>query len=110
MDEPNVIGAAHLRVARPTDDLDAVVRFYRDGLGFEVLYEFADHDGFDGAARARRGGVPPGVHRKVGHRAGIGIKKKAVEYIEVDEEVFQALPEQEVETTDDPDEEETDGE
>jgi len=22
-----------LRVARPTDDLDAVLRFYRDGLG-----------------------------------------------------------------------------
>jgi len=26
----------------------AVVKFYRDGLGFEVLYEFKDHDGFDG--------------------------------------------------------------
>jgi len=25
-------GQAHLRVARPTDDLEAVVRFYRDGL------------------------------------------------------------------------------
>ncbi len=39
---------AHLRVARPTDNLSAVVQFYRDGLGFEVLYEFHDHDGFDG--------------------------------------------------------------
>ena len=38
----------HLRVARPTDDLAAVVRFYRDGLGLEVLYEFAGHGGFDG--------------------------------------------------------------
>jgi catechol 2,3-dioxygenase-like lactoylglutathione lyase family enzyme len=35
-------------VARPTDDLAAVVRFYHDGLGFEVLAEFRDHDGFDG--------------------------------------------------------------
>jgi hypothetical protein len=48
MDEPNGIRAAHLRVARPTDDLDAVVQFYRDGLGFAVLSEFRGHDGFDG--------------------------------------------------------------
>ena len=27
-------------------DLTAAVKFYRDGLGFEVLYEFKDHDGF----------------------------------------------------------------
>lgn len=37
-----------LRVARPTDNLDAVVRFYRDGLGFDVIGGFQDHDGFDG--------------------------------------------------------------
>ncbi|GMU02698.1 VOC family protein [Corallococcus caeni] len=37
-----------LRVARPTTNLDAVVRFYRDGLGFEVLGGFEDHAGFDG--------------------------------------------------------------
>jgi len=37
-----------LRVARPTDCLEAVVRFYRDGLGFEVIAAFDDHDGFDG--------------------------------------------------------------
>jgi len=42
------LAKAHLRVARPTDDLIAVTRFYRAGLGFEVLYEFRDHDGFDG--------------------------------------------------------------
>jgi hypothetical protein len=42
------LGPAHLRVARPTDDLEAVVRFYHDGLGLEVLFEFKDHDGFDG--------------------------------------------------------------
>jgi hypothetical protein len=39
---------AHLRVARPTDKLAEVVKFYNDGLGFEVLYQFTDHDGFDG--------------------------------------------------------------
>jgi catechol 2,3-dioxygenase-like lactoylglutathione lyase family enzyme len=43
------ISAAHLRVARATDDLSAVVGFYRDGLGFQVIYEFHDHAGFDGA-------------------------------------------------------------
>jgi hypothetical protein len=39
---------AHLRVARPTDQLEVVVRFYREGLGFVVLGEFQDHEGFDG--------------------------------------------------------------
>lgn len=37
-----------IRVARPTDNIDALVPFYRDGLGFEVLYRFEDHAGFDG--------------------------------------------------------------
>ena len=37
-----------LRVARPSDDIDALLPFYRDGLGLTVLYRFADHDGFDG--------------------------------------------------------------
>jgi hypothetical protein len=36
------------RVARPTDHLEEVVRFYRDGLGLCELGSFADHDGFDG--------------------------------------------------------------
>ena len=39
------LGKRHLRVARPSDNLDAVVKFYRDGLGFTVLYEFTDHQG-----------------------------------------------------------------
>ena len=38
-----------LRVVRPTDQMDAVVAFYRDGLGFPELTRFSDHDGFDGA-------------------------------------------------------------
>ncbi|UPL49412.1 VOC family protein [Hymenobacter sublimis] len=37
-----------LRVARPTDQLAAVVRFYRDGLGLRELGSFAGHEGFDG--------------------------------------------------------------
>jgi catechol 2,3-dioxygenase-like lactoylglutathione lyase family enzyme len=37
-----------LRVARPTDDLEALLPFYVEGLGFEVLYRFGGHDAFDG--------------------------------------------------------------
>jgi len=37
-----------LRVARASDDLEALLPFYRDGLGLDVLFSFADHSGFDG--------------------------------------------------------------
>ncbi len=37
-----------LRVARHTDDLDALVRFYRDGLGLVEVGGFRDHGGYDG--------------------------------------------------------------
>lgn len=38
-----------LRVARPTDNLNEVVKFYTDGLGLEILYRFENHEGgFDG--------------------------------------------------------------
>ena len=40
--------AQTLRVARPTDNLTAVTRFYRDGLGLDVIGQFENHDGFDG--------------------------------------------------------------
>jgi catechol 2,3-dioxygenase-like lactoylglutathione lyase family enzyme len=57
----------HLRVARPTDQLAAVVAFYRDGLGFEVLFEFHDHDGFDGVMLGGRGAA---YHLELTHKAG----------------------------------------
>ena len=44
-----------LRVARPTDDIDRLMPFYRDGLGLAVLYRFEDHDGFDGVMLGRQG-------------------------------------------------------
>ncbi|HZH50483.1 MAG TPA: VOC family protein [Microvirga sp.] len=62
---------AQLRIARPTDRLDEVVRFYRDGLGFEVIAGFEDHDGFDGRMLGHPG-APwhlEFTHRR-GHRAG----------------------------------------
>lgn len=37
-----------LRIARPTDDIAALLPFYRDGLGLQVLGSFKDHAGFDG--------------------------------------------------------------
>ncbi len=37
-----------LRVARHTNRLDEVVRFYRDGLGLPEIGRFAGHDGYDG--------------------------------------------------------------
>jgi hypothetical protein len=37
-----------LRVARPTDQLVDVVRFYRDGVGLTEIGSFRDHEDFDG--------------------------------------------------------------
>ena len=39
---------AIMRVARPTDHLDAIAQMYAAGLGLTVLGEFRGHDGFDG--------------------------------------------------------------
>ncbi|KAK3187394.1 hypothetical protein K4F52_003739 [Lecanicillium sp. MT-2017a] len=46
---------AHLRVARPTDNIDGLLPFYRDGLGFEVLLRFGEHEGFNGVMLGLRG-------------------------------------------------------
>ena len=60
-----------LRVARPTDLLDEVIRFYTEGIGLTVLGSFEDHEGFDGVML----GVPGAYYhleftRKRGHAAG----------------------------------------
>jgi catechol 2,3-dioxygenase-like lactoylglutathione lyase family enzyme len=60
-----------LRVVRPTDHLEEVVRFYVDGLGLERLGSFEDHEGFDGVMV----GAPGAAYhleftRKRGHVAG----------------------------------------
>lgn len=46
---------AHLRVARPTGDLDRVATMYREGLGFDELGSFQDHAGFNGVMLGHRG-------------------------------------------------------
>jgi catechol 2,3-dioxygenase-like lactoylglutathione lyase family enzyme len=61
----------HLRVARPTDAWDEILRFYRDGLGLAVIDAFIDHEGFDGVML----GYPGQQYhfeftRKRGHAAG----------------------------------------
>jgi catechol 2,3-dioxygenase-like lactoylglutathione lyase family enzyme len=63
--------APTLRVARPTDHLEEVVRFYTNGLGLVRLGSFEDHDGFDGVML----GLPGAAYhleftRKRGHIAG----------------------------------------
>ena len=60
-----------LRVARPSDDLDALLRFYRKGLGLTLLYRFQNHEGFDGIMLGHPG-APYHFEftRAHGHKAG----------------------------------------
>jgi catechol 2,3-dioxygenase-like lactoylglutathione lyase family enzyme len=60
-----------LRIARPSDDLERLLPFYRDGLGLDVLFRFADHDGFDGVMLGKPG-APYHLEftRAQGHAAG----------------------------------------
>ena len=67
----SITNTTHLRIARPTDHLTEVTRFYRDGLGFEVIASFDNHDGFDGVMLALKGAA---YHleftSKAGHQVG----------------------------------------
>lgn len=45
---PNPLLKAHLRIARPTPSIPAILSFYQTGLGFEVVSSFNKHNGFDG--------------------------------------------------------------
>ena len=45
---PGPLPVLRVRVARPTDRLDDVVRFYRDGIGLPQVGEFRGHAGYDG--------------------------------------------------------------
>jgi len=56
-----------LRVARATDRLEEVVRFYVEGLGLEKLGSFENHEGFDGVML----GVPGApYHLEFTHQRG----------------------------------------
>lgn len=58
---------AHLRIARATDHMDDILRFYRDGLGFELIGSFEDHDGFDGIMLGHSGAA---YHLEFTHKHG----------------------------------------
>jgi catechol 2,3-dioxygenase-like lactoylglutathione lyase family enzyme len=59
--------AVTMRVARPTDRLEEVARFYVQGLGMKVLGWFRDHDGFDGVMLGRPGAP---YHLEFTHKRG----------------------------------------
>jgi catechol 2,3-dioxygenase-like lactoylglutathione lyase family enzyme len=71
MHNSNPLATAHLRIARPSDHISALIKFYREGLGFELLFEFKDHDGFDGVMLGHKS-APYHLEftRKQGHSAG----------------------------------------
>lgn len=45
---PSHLPVSQVRIARPTDRLDDVVAFYRDGLGLAEIGSFRGHAGYDG--------------------------------------------------------------
>ena len=47
VDENVTMEAPILRVARPSDDLEALKNFYVDGLGMEIIDQFKSHDCFE---------------------------------------------------------------
>src|ERR1041385_778790 len=59
--------ATKLRVARPTDQLEEVVRFYSEGVGLKILGSFQDHDDFDGVIL---GGAADAYHFEFTHKRG----------------------------------------
>lgn len=40
--------AAQIRIARPTGQLDEIIRFYEEGLCLKRIGEFSKHNGYDG--------------------------------------------------------------
>ncbi|KGX88741.1 hypothetical protein N781_09490 [Pontibacillus halophilus JSM 076056 = DSM 19796] len=44
----NQFNASQIRIARPTNQLDRIVKFYEEGLGLERMGEFQGHSGYDG--------------------------------------------------------------
>lgn len=45
---PGEMNVVQVRVARPTDKLKEIERFYCEGLGLEKVASFQNHDGYDG--------------------------------------------------------------
>jgi catechol 2,3-dioxygenase-like lactoylglutathione lyase family enzyme len=64
---PENLPVRQVRVARPTDRLEAVTSFYRDGLGLAELFRFEDHDGYSGIMLGLPGAA---YHLEFTHHAG----------------------------------------
>lgn len=61
-----------LRIARPTDNLTKIVDMYCKGLGYKVLTDFTDHDGFDGSIL---GNSDSSYHLEFTHHRGTSVGK-----------------------------------
>jgi len=61
-----------MRVARPTDNLNSISEMYQKGLGFTVLAQFEDHDGFDGVVLGNPG---ESYHIEFTHHEGATVGK-----------------------------------
>ncbi len=66
----NPIRTAHLRIARPTDQLDPVIQFYVESLGFDEIGRFQDHEGFDGVMLGHK---ETGYHLEFTHCRGCNV-------------------------------------
>jgi hypothetical protein len=61
-----------IRIARPTDNLAKVVEMYKKGLGFQVLAEFENHNGFDGVVLGNPNDI---YHIEFTHHHGVSVGK-----------------------------------
>ena len=61
---PTHLRVTHVRVARPTDRLVELTRFYGDVLGLTELFRFEDHAGYDGVLFGLPGAVTTSSSRR----------------------------------------------
>lgn len=45
---PESLPVKYLRFARPTDNMNKVIKFYKDGIGLQELFRFDKHEGYKG--------------------------------------------------------------
>lgn len=64
---PTMLPVRSVRIARPTDQLDEVVRFCCEGLGLPELSRFAGHAGYRGVLLGLPGTRPAPRSRWTGH-------------------------------------------
>ncbi|KAN0022049.1 hypothetical protein ACTFIU_004205 [Dictyostelium citrinum] len=61
-----------IRIARPTDNLDIIKNQYLNGLGFKLLFQFEDHEGFDGVIIGHENQL---YHLEFTHHRGVTVGK-----------------------------------